>query len=74
MAKVKVRKIGNSKGIVIPKDVLVNLNIAEGEELFLLKQPGGYLLTAYDPDTDEAMRLARECMVQYRHTLRELAK
>jgi putative addiction module antidote len=50
MVELKVRKLGNSLGVVLPKEVISRLNTAEGEPLYLVETPdGSYRLTPYDP-------------------------
>ncbi|MDF1733419.1 MAG: AbrB/MazE/SpoVT family DNA-binding domain-containing protein [Minwuia sp.] len=75
MTALKVRQIGNSLGVVLPKEVLARLNLAEGDSVFVTEAPdGGMRITPYDPAFEEQMRAAREGMASYRNTLRELAK
>lgn len=74
MTKVKVRKIGNSLGIVLPKDDLAKRNIAEGDVLILSQTPDGYRLDVYDPEVAEQVEQGREIARRYRDTFRELSK
>ncbi len=75
MTQLKVRPVGNSLGVVIPKDTLARLNLKDGDTLFLTESPGGAMrISPYDPAFEEQMRAAREAMGQYRNALRELAK
>lgn len=75
MTSVKVRPIGNSLGVVLPKDVLSRLNLKDGDNLYLTEAPDGTMrITPYDPAFDAQMRATREGMSAYRNTLRELAK
>jgi putative addiction module antidote len=75
MVAVKVRKIGNSLGVVLPKEVLGHLRAMEGEDLFLLEGPNNsFRLTAFDPGFKEKMEKAEEIMARYRNTLHALAK
>lgn len=75
MLRVKIRKIGNSLGIVLPKGVIQDLDTREGEELFLLGgADGGYYLTRYDPGFAKRVILAKNVMERYRNALHELAK
>src|SRR5690242_6451447 len=75
MVKLKVRKVGNSLGVVLPKEVIQRLHTADGEPLFLIDAPeGGYLLTSYDPDFEKKMAKADDIIGRYRNTLRVLAK
>ncbi|MGL4610860.1 MAG: AbrB/MazE/SpoVT family DNA-binding domain-containing protein [Trueperaceae bacterium] len=70
----KLRAIGNSTGIVLPKEVLSELNLQQEDKVFLVKTNGGYIISAYDETFKEQMDAAREGMQKYRHALRELAK
>ncbi|MEM9569847.1 MAG: AbrB/MazE/SpoVT family DNA-binding domain-containing protein [Pseudomonadota bacterium] len=72
--RLKVRKIGNSLGVVIPADALSRFSVAEGDELLLTLTPNGYQLDVYDEEVAEQVKAGREIAKQYRNTLRELAK
>ncbi|MEL7285177.1 MAG: AbrB/MazE/SpoVT family DNA-binding domain-containing protein [Pseudomonadota bacterium] len=72
--RVKIRKIGNSLGVVIPAEALSRLNVAEGDELLLTLTPNGYQLDVYDEEVAEQVKAGREIAKRYRNTLRELAK
>jgi putative addiction module antidote len=75
MTTLKVRPIGNSLGIVLPREALVRLNLKAGDSLHLTEAADGAMrITAYDPEFEEQMRLAREGMSHYRNALRELAR
>ena len=75
MVELKVRKIGNSLGVVLPKEVINRLRTSEGEGLFLVETAdGGYVLTPYDPDFETKMAKAEDIIGRYRNTLRVLAK
>jgi len=75
MVTLKLRKVGNSVGLVLPKEVLVRLRAKEGEDVFLIEGPdNSYRLTSFDPAFQEKMEKAEEIMGRYRNTLRELAK
>lgn len=75
MTQLKVRPIGNSLGVVLPKEVLGRLNVKDGDTLFLTEAPDGSMrITPYDPEFEAQMRAAREGMGRYRNALRELAK
>jgi putative addiction module antidote len=73
-AKLKIRKIGNSSGVVLPKEVLARLRVGEGDTLFATDSPDGVRLTASDPDFERTMELAEAIMRQDREILRALAK
>ena len=71
----KVRKIGNSLGIVLPKEALLALKVGEGDKLFLTEAPEGALrITPERPGFEEIMKIAEDGMNRYRNALRELAK
>lgn len=72
--ELKLRKVGNSVGVVLPKEALAVLNVQEGDSLYLSQGQGGFRLAANDPKFAKAMRAAEEGMRQYRDALRELAK
>jgi putative addiction module antidote len=75
MIEVKVRKFGNSLGVILPREVLSRLKSGDGEKLFLVEEAGGdYRLTAYDPAFAKKVEKAEDIMNRYRNTLRELAK
>jgi putative addiction module antidote len=75
MTQLKIRPVGNSLGVVLPKETLARLNLKNGDSLHLTEAPDGSMrITPYDPAFEEQMRFAREGMGKYRNTLRELAK
>lgn len=75
MVELKVRKFGNSLGVVLPKDVISRLQTGDGEKLFLIEAGNGdYKLTPYDPMFEKKMKKAEEIMHRYRNALRALAK
>jgi len=75
MIQLKVRQVGNSLGVVLPKEALARLNLKDGDILYLTESPEGSMrITPYDPAFEAQMRAAREGMGQYRNALRELAK
>ncbi len=74
-AVLQVRKIGNSLGLILPKDLLARLNLAEGDKLQVVEQPErGVQLTPYDPVHAKGMEIARKAFKTYANTFRELAK
>lgn len=74
MVKVKVRRIGSSAGVILPKDALARLGVNEGDELYLVETPGGFEVTPFDPQFAEQLESAQKGMNAYKNTLRELAK
>jgi len=75
MLALKVRKVGNSLGLVLPKEVVSRLRAGEGDEVFLLEGPNNtYRLTPFDPAFQQKMEKAEEIMSRYRNTLHVLSK
>lgn len=71
---VRVRKVGNSLGILLTKDVIEALGVAEGDHLFAVRTPDGIRLTPFDPDFATAMESTRDYMRRHRDAMHELAK
>ncbi|MFT5369447.1 MAG: antitoxin MazE [Candidatus Latescibacterota bacterium] len=69
-----IRAIGNSTGTTIPKTMLENYHMAEGDKVHLVEVDDGVLITPYDPTFAEAMALYAEGAKTYRNAMRELAK
>lgn len=74
MLKVKVTTVGNSVGIVLPKEALAKLKVDKGDVLYLVEGPEGLTLTPYRQDFEQQLDAARKVMRRYRNALRELAK
>ena len=75
MVELKIRKFGNSLGVVLPKEVVHRLRTAEGKPLYLIEAPeDSYRLTPYDPGFEKKMAKAEDIIGRYRNTLRRLAK
>ena len=74
MPALKVTQIGNSVGVVFPKEMLAHMKIEKGDTVFLTEMPGGYRLTPYDPNLAEQLDAGRELMREFRDTFHELAK
>jgi len=71
----KVRKVGNSQGVILPQPILDAMGVEEGDELFVVRESDGSLrLTPYDPDFADAVEDAREFMDSHRNAFRELAE
>ena len=58
MVALKVRKIGNSLGVLLPQEALAALRVGNGDTLYLTEAPGGYRVTPYDPDFERQITLA----------------
>lgn len=75
MAKMlKLRKIGNSIGVVLPKELLALLSAKEGDEISVTETPNGIQLNKPDHEFEEHMKLVEKVMERYPNTLRALAK
>jgi len=74
MSSLKLRAIGNSIGVLLPKEILARLKVGEGDTLHVVETKDGIMLTPLDPAVAEQIRLGREVMHQYRDTLRALAQ
>jgi putative addiction module antidote len=75
IATVELKKIGNSTGVILPKDVMARLQLSVGDKFYATLTPeGGIRFTPYDPDFEQAMEVARRGMKIYRNALAELAK
>jgi putative addiction module antidote len=71
----QVKKIGNSVGLILPKELLARLKLKEGDRLHVIEQTErGLKLTPYDPKHAKAMKIARRVMEEYQDTFRALAK
>jgi putative addiction module antidote len=69
-----IRAVGNSSGVVFPKDLLEQLGLAQGDKLFVTKVPDGLMLRAFDETFAAQMEVARRVMKKDKAILRELAK
>lgn len=70
MIELKVRKFGNSLGVVLPKEVIARLHTRNGLRLFLIEAPyGNYRLTPYGPRFEKKVAKAEQIMARYRYTL-----
>ena len=74
MIELKLIAIGNSLGVVLPKDALGKLKVGKGDSLFITESPDGYRLTPFNPLFERQMAVARKVMKKRRAILRELAK
>ncbi|MBK6638250.1 MAG: AbrB/MazE/SpoVT family DNA-binding domain-containing protein [Rhodocyclaceae bacterium] len=70
----KLTQIGNSVGVILPKEALAALKLEKGDSIHLTESPDGFRVTIFDPDFAEQMSLAESIMKKRRHVLRELAK
>lgn len=73
--ELKIRKIGNSMGVVLPKEALAHLKVAEGQAIYLTEAPdGSFRVTSGDRDFNKTMEVFADLSRRYRNALRELAK
>lgn len=70
----KLVKIGNSTGVILPKELLEKLRVSQGDTVFLSEAPDGVRLTVTDPDFQKKMEVAEKVMREDRDILRVLAK
>jgi len=74
MHALKLTQIGNSVGVILPRELLAKLGMAKGDTIYAIDQPDGVRLTVADPDFAAQMDVARRVMKERRTVLRELAK
>jgi putative addiction module antidote len=74
MTALKLTQIGNSVGVILPKEVLARLKLEKGDTVFVTDAEGGIKLTPYSAEFETQMSAAREVMKRRRNVLRELAK
>lgn len=74
MHRLKLTQIGNSVGVILPKEALTRLRLEKGQSVFLTETPDGYALTPYDPALEEQIQAGREFMREFRDTFHQLAK
>lgn len=74
MATVKVTTVGNSVGVVLPRDLLSKLRVEKGDTLYVLETPNGIELTPYRPDFAAQMDAAETIMRENRDVLKKLAQ
>jgi putative addiction module antidote len=74
MIQLKLTQIGNSLGVILPKEALAKLKVERGDALFLNETTDGYSLSPYDKGFEEQMTVMRQVMKKRRAALRELAK
>lgn len=72
--KLKITTIGNSSGVILPKELLARLRLEKGDELYALETPDGIRLTTYDPELAAQMEVAEQVMRDRRNLLNKLAK
>ena len=74
MHALKLTQIGNSVGVILPKEVLARLKLEKGDTVYVTETPDGFALTPLDPSFEQQLEVGREFMRDYRDTFRALAK
>jgi putative addiction module antidote len=74
MHMLKLTQIGNSVGVILPKEVLARLKLEKGDAIFITETPEGFAITPHDPAFEAQMTAARQIMKKRRAVLHELAK
>lgn len=74
MTRLKITAVGNSAGIVLPKEMLAKLRVEKGDTLLASETPNGFEISAYDADLDHQLEVAETVMRDFRDTLRLLAE
>jgi putative addiction module antidote len=72
--EIKLRKVGNSVAMIVPKQVRQKMGVKEGDAVYLTETPDGYRISPYDPEFSRQMKLARKVQAKHRAALHELAK
>jgi len=72
--KLKITRIGNSAGVILPKELLARLRLEKGDELYAIETPDGVRLTAFDPTLAQQMEVAEKIMREDRLVLHKLAQ
>ena len=73
--KLEVKRIGNSTGLILPRDLIGKLNLEQGDWLYVTENADGTVrLSPYDPTFEKGMKIAEKAMKTYRNALAELAK
>ena len=74
MTALKLTQIGNSVGLILPKEILARLKLEKGDTVFVTEAANGINLTPFDPTLDQQLELGREFMREFRDTFHQLAK
>ena len=74
MATLKITQVGNSLGVILPREIVDRLRLVKGEEVSVVETPNGIEITPFDPEFDKKVEAARKVSRRYRNALRELAK
>lgn len=74
MQTLKLTQIGNSVGVILPKETLARLKLEKGDTVFVSDTPEGLTLTPYDPSLEAQLEAGRDFMREFRDTFHALAK
>ncbi len=74
MHTLKLTTVGSSTGVVFPKELLAQMNIEKGDQLYAVETPDGLLITPYDPSIEKQLEVGRDFMREYRDSFKILAK
>ena len=72
--EIKLRKVGNSVAMIVPKQVRQKMGVKEGDAVYLTETPDGYRISPYDPEFSRQMKIARKAQAKHLDALHELAK
>ncbi len=72
--KLHLKKIGNSTGLILPKELLSRVDLKEGDAVVVSETPGGLNITKGDETFERGLEIARNAMKTYHNALKELAK
>jgi len=74
MTELTITKIGNSEGVILPKEILARLRVSKGDKLYATETPDGFQITPYDADFVRTMEVAEQVMREHRDVLKKLAE
>jgi putative addiction module antidote len=74
MATVKIIPVGNSAGVILPKEVLAKMNVEKGDTLYLAETPSGFQISPYDEEFSAKMEVAERVIRRYRDAFKKLAE
>ena len=74
MISLKLTAIGNSVGVILPKEALSRMHVKKGDKIYLVESPDGYQITPYDKELIKQLEVAEEVMKEDREALKALAR
>ena len=74
MTTLTITKIGNSEGVILPKEILAKLRVGKGDQLYLTETAQGYAIHSHDPEFENQMQAAESIMRRYKNALKKLAE